>query len=78
MRDIKTEKLILYNLNQITEQYPRYTIAQHLSHILRRKGIGPEPYFWDDTVLLNKIEAYLDELHTDLSNEYIETNGSIT
>jgi hypothetical protein len=75
MRDIKLEKLILYNLNQITELFPQYTFSQHLWHILRSKG-EKEAYFWDNSTLLNKVETYLDELQTELSNEYLEKNDS--
>lgn len=64
---IKLEQLILYNLVQINELFPQYSISQHLWHILRTKG-GEQPYYWDNNKLLNKIEQYLDELHTDLAN----------
>ena len=74
VRDIKTEKLILHNLNQITELFPQYTLSQHIWHILRTKGTEVDPYYWDNTLLLNKVEGYLDELQNELSNEYYDNN----
>jgi hypothetical protein len=66
---IKLEQQILYNLVQVTDMFPQYTIAQHILHILRTKGKNKDPYFWDDVTLLSIIEEYLDELHTDLATK---------
>lgn len=66
---IKIEQQILYNLVQITDMFPQYTLSQHVLHILRTKGKNTDPYFWDNITLLSIIEEYLDELHTDLATK---------
>ena len=66
---IKIEQQILYNLVQITDMFPQYTLSQHITHIMRTKGKNPDPYFWDNLTLLSVIEDYLDELHTDLATK---------
>lgn len=62
---IKLEQLILYNIVQLNDLFPQYTIAQHLCHLLRPKG-GEQAYHWDNIKLLSKLEQYLDELQTEL------------
>lgn len=63
---------ILYNIVQIIETFPQYTIAQHLLHILRKKLDPIEPYFWSDGELLKKFELYFDELLEDLKIQRAE------
>lgn len=63
---VQIEQQILYNLTQIVEIFPQYTMAQHFCHFLRSKGEGKQPYFWSDEQLLKKIESYYDELKNDL------------
>jgi hypothetical protein len=70
--DVRLQKHILYLLTQSLELFPQYTIAQHLCHILRKKGDVKEPYFWDDLTLLKKVEHYYDELQTELVNQIEE------
>ena len=73
MKDKKTmqvQQQILYNLVQILDIFPQYSVTQHLWHIMRTKGIEKEPYFWDDVTLLSKIESYYQELNTELLNDY--------
>jgi hypothetical protein len=65
-RDLQIEQQIIYNLVQILESFPQYTLSQHLWHTLRSKGTEKEPYFWDNLTLLSKIEAYNNELNTEL------------
>jgi len=67
-QQIRTEQQFLYILAQIIEIFPQYTMAQHISHFLRSKGDGKSVYFWSDETLLHKLEAYYDELKTDLLN----------
>ena len=71
---IKIEQQILYNLVQITDMFPQYTLSQHVVHILRTKGKNIDPYFWDNITLLSIVEGYLDELHTDLVTKEDEDN----
>ena len=68
-QEIQLEQQMLYLLSQIFESFPQYTQAQHLVHILRKKGDLKDVYFWDSQTLLSKIESYYDELKTDLVNE---------
>lgn len=63
---VQTEQQFLYNLAQVIEAFPQYTIAQHLCHFLRKKNEFKDVYFWSDEILLNKIESYYDELKEDL------------
>lgn len=63
------EEQIFYNLVQIVQLYPQYTLAQHLAHVLRRKDSGEQFYFWSDEQLLKKFEDYKDELDKELKTE---------
>lgn len=65
-QELQVEQQVLYNLSQVTEAFPQYTIAQHIWHFLRTKGEAPEPYKWTNEFLLNRLEAYYDELKSDL------------
>lgn len=67
-QQIRVEQQFLYTLAQIIEIFPQYTMAQHISHFMRSKGDGKNTYFWSDETLLSKLEAYYDELKTDLLN----------
>ena len=63
---IRYQKQFLYNIAQIIEIFPQYSITQHIWHILRRKNESKEAYFWSDELLLKKTEQYYDELKQDL------------
>lgn len=71
-QEMQIKQLIFHNLMQIVEQFPQYTVSQHLYFILRRKGDAQEIYYWNDTKLLKKFEDYKDELETELANTIIE------
>jgi hypothetical protein len=60
------ETQIFYNLVQIVESFPQYTLSQHIFHFLRKKADPQDPYIWSDEKLLKKIEKYYDELNTEL------------
>lgn len=60
------EQQIVYNLIQIFEICPQYTISQHLTHILRKKNAKRDTYEWDDSFTLKRFEQYLDEIKQDL------------
>ena len=62
----QSKEQIFHNFVQILESFPQYTIAQHLYHILRKKGDLKDPYFWTDSELLKKFEHYYDELNNEL------------
>lgn len=66
MKNQVIEQEILYNLVKLTEQFPQYTMAQHLLHFLRTKG-DKDPYHWDNKKTLAKIQEYYDELNTELA-----------
>lgn len=65
---MQIKQLIFHNIMQIVEQFPQYTVAQHLYFILRRKGDKEEIYNWSDGKVLKKFEDYKDELETELAN----------
>lgn len=65
-KDLKTYKQIFYYLVNVAEMYPQYTIAQHFSHIMRKKDDLQDPYFWSNQKMLSKIEGYYEELNNDL------------
>lgn len=66
---IQVEKQFLYNLAQVLEAFPQYTIAQHLVHFTRTKGIiKQELYRWSDPLILQSIEDYYTELKQTLSH----------
>lgn len=64
---VALEQQFLYILSKVMETFPQYTIAQHLQHIFRRKTEVQEPYFWNDTLSLRRIEEYYDELAVELA-----------
>lgn len=66
---IQTEQQVLFTLANIIETFPQYTIAQHLSHFLRKKKEVKDAYFWSDDLILRRVEEYYDELKTDLLHE---------
>lgn len=69
-QQIRTEQQFLYTLAQIIEIFPQYTIAQHLSHFMRTKGLeSKDVYFWQDETILRKLESYYDELKSDLLDQ---------
>ena len=61
------EGQIFFTLIKIVEQYPQYTVSQHLAHLLRKKGDREDNYYWSDDKLLKKIEDYKDELDGELA-----------
>ncbi len=60
------EEQVFYNFMQVVQQFPQYSISQHLSHFLRKKEDSEEAYFWSNEKLLKKVEAYKDELELEL------------
>lgn len=66
-RKIQVQQQVFHLLVDIVELYPQYSFSQHLLHILRKKGDSKEPYFWEDDVLLKKLEDYYDELKGELN-----------
>lgn len=65
-KQVQLEQQFLYTLAQIVESFPQYTLAQHLSHFLRKKCENKDVYFWSDDLILQKVEEYYDELKRDL------------
>lgn len=49
-----------------------FTMAQHLLHILRKKGNLTDPYQWDDDQLIRKISAY----NRELKDQYLGGPGT--
>lgn len=70
-RKKQVEEQIFFNLMQIVQSFPQYSVAQHLAHILRRKLDAEECYHWADDKLLKKFEDYRDELERELSVQII-------
>lgn len=64
--EIQIEQQFLYILAQVFEAFPQYSIAQHITHFMRRKGDKKDVYDWSPETVLNKIEQYYDELKNDL------------
>lgn len=67
---IQIEQQFLYNLAQVLEAFPQYTISQHLVHFTRRKGLKQELYDWSDERILQRLEDYYNELKTTLATSY--------
>ena len=65
-KDAQVREQIFHNFVNILDLFPQYTIAQHLSHILRKKDDIKAPYFWSNEELLKKFEKYHDELNNEL------------
>jgi hypothetical protein len=65
-----TTQQIFHLLLELTELYPKYSIAQHFAGILRRKSNeSKEFFFWINEELLKRIEQYKEELEgEDLMN----------
>lgn len=63
----QVEEQVFYNFMQVVQQYPQYTISQHLCHFQREKGDSENHYFWSNEKLLKRIESYKDELDQELS-----------
>ena len=61
------EEQIFYNFMQIFQNYPQYSIPQHLCHVLRKKGDTEDTYFWSIEKFLKKVEDYKDELDRELN-----------
>lgn len=72
-QQVQVEQEFLYNLARVLETFPQYTIAQHVVHFTRRLGLKQELYEWSDDLLLQRLEAYNDELsNTLITNEPLE------
>lgn len=69
---VQIEQQFLYTLSKVVESFPQYSIAQHLAHFLRKKNETKEVYFWQDELVLQKLEDYYDELKVTLIVETIE------
>lgn len=65
---VQMEQQFLFTLSKIIEAFPQYTLAQHLSHFMRKKNETKEVYFWQDELILQKVEEYYDELKGDLTS----------
>lgn len=65
-KQVQVEQQILYNLTQIIEICPQYSVAQHFVHFMRPKSDNTDVYGWSDDIILKKIEEYYDELREDL------------
>lgn len=63
----QAEEQIFYNFMQVVQQFPQYSLVQHMCHFLRKKDDTEEAYFWSVEKTLKKIEAYKDELDQELS-----------
>lgn len=68
------EEQIFYNFVKLVQEYPQYTIAQHMCHVLRKKGKPIEAYHWTNDTLLKHFEDYKDELDKELSSAVVEEN----
>lgn len=63
---LQVEQQIFHSLIELVALYPKYTIAQHLAGILRKKNPAiKEFYFWDNATLLKRVESYKDELENE-------------
>jgi hypothetical protein len=71
-RKKQIEEQVFYNIMKIVQEYPQYSIAQHILHVFRRKGDVQDPYFWSDEKLLKKFEDYKDELDRELTSTELE------
>lgn len=60
------EEQFFYNFMQVVQQYPQYTLTQHICHFCREKGDPEDKYFWSNEKILKKIEDYKDELEREL------------
>jgi hypothetical protein len=68
---IQIKQQIFHHFAEIVELFPRYTIAQHLVHVLRpQTGL----YQWNDEELLKKFEKYRDELENDFADDIQDKN----
>ena len=56
----------------VLEGFPNYTIAEHLSTLMRKEGDQEKPYFWDDDKMLKKVETYYKNLTSEFSTELDE------
>ena len=61
------EEQIFYNFVKIVQEYPQYTVSQHMWHVLRKKEKPIEAYHWTNDTLLKHFEDYKDELDRELS-----------
>lgn len=64
---VAIEQQFLYILSKVVETFPQYSMSQHLLHVFRRKTEPQEPYWWNDTLSLRRIEEYYDELVKELA-----------
>lgn len=62
-KKIQINQLIIHNLIEIIELYPKYTITQHISYISDKKDF----FKWSNEMFLKEIEKYKDRLEEDSS-----------
>ena len=65
-QNAQIKQQIFHHFIEIVEAFPQYTIAQHITHILRPITGS---YQWSDEALLKKFEQYRDELDTELADK---------
>lgn len=65
-KSTQTKQQIFHHLVEIVELFPQYSIAQHLTHVMRPHTGS---YEWIDETLLKKFERYRDELENDALEE---------
>lgn len=65
---VQIEQQFIYLIMNIIENYPQYSINQHLCHILRKKSDPQQSYYWTEENFLKKVEDYYDELNSEFSN----------
>lgn len=63
----QVEEQVFYIFMQLVQQYPQYTMSEHITHFLREKGDDEKHYDWSNEKLLKKIELYKDELDQELN-----------
>lgn len=64
---MRIKQLILKELLEIIELWPEDRIAQHLCTIMRPYK---DAYYWNDEMLLKKIEKYRDEIENDVNENH--------
>lgn len=74
----QTKALILSRLDKVNILWSQMSFAQHMSSILRSKGVKKDPYSWTDQELLSNIEKYIEELENDSPKfTYFETDENV-
>lgn len=69
-QEAQIKQQIFHNFVEIVELFPRYTIAQHIVHVMRpQTGC----YQWTEEELLKKFEKYRDELESELAESAVKS-----